>query len=810
MLASDFRFACRRLLRRPGFAALVTLTLALGIGAATTVFTVVDAVLLRPLPFAQPDRVVELGTVMEGGFTVPRVRTEVLDVLGSQPALLQRLARFGDHQVVLEDGEPRQLRAVDVSPDFFPVLGVRPQSGRVFAPEESAAGARVAVVSDELWRSALGEDPKVVGRTITLSGERYEVVGVMPANFRYPRGRVSLWLPMPDARATAATSAPATTSGTPRVTRVEAVGRLADGVALPQAQAMADQIGARLGESRPDVKEWKVALTAAGAWRANPDMRRALLILAGAVGCVLLIACGNAANLMLVRATTDRRNLTVRLALGATRARVIRELMVEAALLAAAGGALGILLAHGGVRVMRAIVPSELVSFSYSPLALDGRVLGFAVVMAVASVLLAGFGPAMQATARRAGLGGGDRTGTGTVAQKRLRSALVIGELALSMMLLVGAGLLTHSFARLSNVPPGMETEHLALLNLSPSAERYPDDASRAAFYNAVLRRIDVLPAVRSTSVVSGVAGGGGGIHFNLAIEAEGAAAPLSVQPAILPVGEADTSYFRTLGIPILAGRAFVTGDMVPGSDAAIVDVNLARALWSDGRAVGRRFRLDTDERWLTVVGVSGAVKLMGPDDRESPFGYYRPVPAGAAGYRTIAVRTTGDPALLVPALKAAVHAVDPLQPVSRASTGRETYREPLMKPRFLLAVMSAFALVAALLAAVGLYGVIAFAVAQRTRELGVRMALGARAGQIVAAVLGEGALLAVGGIVLGLIAAVAMSRVLGSLLFGVSPTDPPTLAAVAVGLAAVTLLACWIPARRASRVDPVVALRTE
>lgn len=674
MLAHDLRFAFRRLVRRPGFAALVTLTLALGIGAATTVFTVVDAVLLRPLTFAEPERLVELSARREGGFSIPYVRAEVLDEWQKRPGVLQRLARYDDRSVVLEEGEPRALRAVAVSPDFFPLLGVRPRLGRTFVPEESAAGARVAVVSDALWRSALGEDPDVVGRTVTLSGERFTVVGVMPPDFRYPRGEVGLWIPLPDAAAVSAPTVASTDGSRPPATRTRAVARLAPGITLSQAQSMADQTAGQLALTRPDVDEWQVELASVGAWRANPDMRRALLVLAGAVGCVLLIACGNAANLMLVRATTDRRNLAVRLALGATRARVVRELMVEALILAAAGGALGILLAHAGVRVVRAIAPSELVTLSYSPLALDGRVLGFAVLIAVGSVLLAGLAPALQATGQRAGLSGGDRTRAGTAEQRRLRSALIVGELALSVMLLVGAGLLLNSFARLSSVPPGMETDRLALLSLSPSAERYADRAARAAFYDAVLERVRGLPGVRAASVVGGVAGSSS-FSFGLALEAEGAGAPLASQPELLPFGEADTSYFDTLGIPILDGRAFTAADMAPRSDVAVVDVNLARALWPDGRAVGRRFRTDADGRWLTVVGVAGAVKLMGPDDRESPFTYYRPTATGAGGQRTIAVRTSGDPSLLLPALKAAVHSVDPLQPVSRAATANETYR---------------------------------------------------------------------------------------------------------------------------------------
>lgn len=625
---------------------------------------------------------------------------------------------------------------------------------------------------------------------------------MMPATFRYPSGYASLWVPMAEGNMGPFASA---------IKRNRAAARLAPGVDLPMAGVMAEQFTRGFAEAHPETRQWELQLNALDKWRANPDMRRALYVLAGAVGCVLLIACGNAANLMLVRASNDRRGLTVRQALGATRGRVVRELLVEVVLLAVAGGALGIAMAYGGVWLMRILVPRELVMLTRAPITLDGRMLAVAVAMAMGTVLLSGLAPALRATGRGARFGAGDRTGTGTVEQRRLRSALVVGELALSMMLLVGAGLLVHSFVRLLNVPPGMEVERLALVGLEPSSERYQDRATRAAFYQDVLERVRALPGVREASVVGGVAGASAGFYFAVTPEAEGADAPLPFPPEmVLPYGEADTSYFRTLGIPILDGRAFNAADMEPGSKVAIVDESFARALWPDGRAVGRRFRLYADADWRTVVGVSGAVKLMGPDDRESPYTFYEPYPPGTPGFRNIAVRTVGDPALLLPALKAAVHAVDPLQPVRSVSTGVDAYREPLAKPRFLLMVMAFFATVAALLAAVGLYGVIAFAVAQRTRELGVRVALGAQAHQIVTGVLAEGGRLAFVGIGLGVVAALAASRVLDSLLFGVSPTDPLTLAIVAVALGSITLLACWIPARRASRVDPMVALRSE
>jgi putative ABC transport system permease protein len=436
-------------------------------------------------------------------------------------------------------------------------------------------------------------------------------------------------------------------------------------------------------------------------------------------------------------------------------------------------------------------------------------VLAFTVVASVLTGLLFGVIPAVQATGARAATGGGERAATGAVEQRRLRTTLVVGELALSVVLLIGAGLLVRSFVRLAAVPPGMDTVHLALLDVSPSSRRHPTDAARAAFYDAVLARVRRAPGVRAASVVSGTAGYAS-FSFGVRLEAEGSGGPIASQPELLPFGQADTSYFATLGIPIVQGRAFGAADLRPHADVAIVDPDLARALWPDGRAVGRRFRVDSTGPWLTVVGVAGDVRLLGADERAGRLALYYPEPPGRGGQRTIAVRTSGDPAALLPALRAAVRAVDPLQPIASLATGQARYHETLARPRFLLVLMATFAVVAVVLAGIGLYGVVSFAVAQRTREFGVRLALGAPTRTIARTVLGEGAAMTGIGVALGVAGALAGGRVLESLLFGVAPTDLATLGAVVGGLAAVALLACWLPARRASRVAPAEALRAD
>ncbi|HEX6631913.1 MAG TPA: ABC transporter permease [Gemmatimonadaceae bacterium] len=802
MLAQDTRFALRMLARRPGYAALVVLTLALGIGASTAVFTVVDGVLLRPLPYAQADRLVELGMAREPGeaWGSPYLAPAAAQLWSEQGRLFDGLATYQNAPpVVLETSDPRSLRAVRVSRDFFPLLGVRPQLGRTFAPDEAVSGAPLAVVSDAFWRTALGGDPAAVGGTITLSGVRYTVLGVMPPSFRYPRGPVSLWLPLP----------PTVADTGARPDPVQAFARLAPGLDLARGRALAGQLAGPVAAASGAKRVSHPTLHPIGERRANDDVATALYVLAGAVACVFLIACVNAANLLLVQATTRRQQIAVRLALGATRGRVVRELLVEAFLLAAAAGVLGTALAVALVRVLLAIVPDGLLTFGYTTIGVDARVLTFAVGAAALTGLLFGVAPALQGTRLRAALPGGDRTNSGSVEQRRLRGALLVGELALSAVLLVGAGLLIHSFVRLSGVEPGMEVRNLALLDVSPDEERYRERAQRAAFYDAVTARLRALPGVQAVSVVGGTAGAAYGLSFGVALQAEGAA-PLAEQPELLPSGYADTSYFRTLGIPIVQGRAFTAADLPPEANAVIIDPDLARALWADGRAVGRRFRTDSTSDWLTVVGVAGDVKLLGADDRAGRFELYYPTRPGAGGQRTIAVRTAGDPRALLGAMRAAVHAVDPRQPVARTETAEQRYRDTLAKPRFLLLVMEAFAAVALLLAAVGLYGVISYTVAQRTREIGIRVALGAQAAQVVRAVLGDGLRIAAAGVALGLAAAVGLSRFLRSLLFGVSATDPATYAVMALALLGIALLATWLPARRASRVDPVDALREE
>jgi putative ABC transport system permease protein len=653
-----------------------------------------------------------------------------------------------------------------------------------------------------------------VGRAIEIGGEPVTVVGVMPAGFRLPLdfgadGATQLWTPLAtDAAAEGAVPGPeypkdGMSHG------YYGVARLAPGATMDDANRQLAALVARLEREGvyPPGMQFR-AFARSVEEQVTGRVRPALLVVFAAVGLVLLIACANAANLLLVQATARRRELALRLALGATRGRVIRELAAEAALLAAAGGVGGVLLAWWGVRGILAIVPPDVVALSWTTIGLDARVLAFAVLTSAATALLFGVGPAVQATRRRP-LGGGERAGTGTVEQRRVRGALAAAQLALSMVLLVGAALLMHSFVRLSRVDAGMDVRRLALLDLQPAERRYATAAERAAFYDAVLARVRALPGVRAASVVSGTAGQAS-FAFGVRLEAEGAGGPAPAQPELLPFGEADPSYFRTLGIPIRQGRAFTAADLAPGTGVAIVGESLARHLWPDGRAVGRRFRVDSTAPWLTVVGVAGDVKLLGPDDRHARFQLYRPVQPGADGQRTVAVRTAGDPAALLPALKAAVYAVDPAQPVAAAETAAARYRELLAKPRFLLTLMGLFAAVAGVLAAVGLYGVVAYTVAQRTREIGIRLAIGAQAERIVGGMVREGARLALVGIATGLVGALALARALASLLFGVSPTDPATLAAVAGALGLVALLATWIPARRASRVDPVIALRVE
>jgi putative ABC transport system permease protein len=592
---------------------------------------------------------------------------------------------------------------------------------------------------------------------------------------------------------------------------VNLVGRIRDGLSPDAAQARVRQVGAQLDATSPRSDGWGVGLFFLGHNTVNADVKTALWVLAGAVVCLLLIACANAANLLLVRTTARQRELSIRSALGATRTTLVRQLLIESAVVAVFGGALGVVIAYWGVDLLLLIVPSELSFLTYTTIEVDARVLAFATVASLATGILFGVGPALRASRARGTFLIQERSGTGTRRGTRVRGALIVAEVALSLALLVGASLFARSFAHLNGVDPGFDVESIVTAQLSISAVRHPTPEQRTARIDAYRDRLRALPGVAAVSVSTGSAPRAG-VTFADRVEAEGSKAPLNTDMITIPFAEADTAYFATMGIGIVRGRAFTAEDRRTTDSRVIIDPDLARALWPSEDPIGRRFRLNQDGKWHTVVGVAQDVKLMGPDDAAGKYGMYFALPTigRATRFVEIVVRSTGDPARLVQPIKRAIWTIDPQQPIEEVVTARERMAEALAKPRFLVTLMGLFAAVALGLAVIGIYGVLSSAVAQRTREIGIRMALGAQTGDVLRGVLGHGAMLTALGTLLGAGMTLSGGRLVRSLLFGVEPLDPAAYAVAAVTLVVAALVACYVPARRATRVDPLVAVRAE
>lgn len=801
-LAAELRTALGAIVRRPATSALLVFTIGLGIGATTSIFTVVDAVLLRPLPFHEPDRLANIWTMEQNGFAHPGVVREVADRWSGDSSLFAQVESFVDRSLLYRGtDEPSEVRATFVSRGLFSLLGVRAAMGRTILDDDMVAAApNVTVVSDEFWRTRLGASRDALGRTIVLDGQQYLVIGVMPSWFRYPLGRVSMWLPMKPGALTANEQR-----------QVNLVGRIRDGLTPAAAQERVRQLSAQLDETSPRPNGWGVGLFFLGHNTVNPDVKTGLWVLSGAVLCLLLIACANAANVLLVRTTARQRELSIRSALGATRATLVRQLLVESAALALLGGAVGVLTAYWGVDLLLMIVPAELSFLSYSSIGVDGRVLAFATAASLATGLLFGVGPALRASRARGTFLVQERSGTGSRGANRMRGALIVAEVALSLTLLVGASLFARSFARLNSVDPGFDVNRIVSVQMSISATRYPTPEQRSTVIDAYRDRLRMIPGVAAVAVSTGLPPRAG-VTFADGVEAEGGSAPLNAETITIPFAEADTAYFATLGIGLVRGRAFTVEDRRASDSRVIIDPDLARALWPTEDPIGRRLRLDPEGKWHTVVGVAEDVKLMGPDDAAGTFGIYYALPTLGRATRFVefVIRASGDPALLVQPIKRAIWASDPQQPIQEVATARERMADVLAKPRFLLTLMSVFAGVALGLAVIGIYGVLSSAVAQRTREIGIRMALGAQTRDVVQAVLGHGVTLVALGVALGVSLTVAGGRLVRSLLFGVEPLDPTAYAIAAATLVVAALVACYVPARRATRVDPMVAVRAD
>ena len=803
ILRQDLGYAARRLRQAPGFTLVAVATLALGIGANSAIFSVVNAVLLRPLPFAEPERLVRVAQLWKGE---PAVYTppNFLDTQARAQSFAGMAALDTTGLTLTGRGAPARLDGAEVSAAFFDVLGVRPALGRGFLREENEPGkTKVVVVSDGLWRDRLGADPAVVGRTIELNREPFTVVGVAPPGFRHPNDS-DVWIPLEyDAQFR-------TTSRGAWYLRV--VGRLKPGVTVAQAREEVSAIAAGLAREYPNENEGVGATVDSLHEAMVGKSRRALLVLLGAVGLVLLIACVNVANLLLARVAAREGELAVRMALGAARARVIRQLLTESVLLAVMGGAAGVGLASVSLDALLALQPEGVPRLS--EVHVDRAVLAFAAGLSLLTGLLFGAFPALQMTRRAAGvsLREGGRTIAGGRGH-RLRSGLVVGQMALAMMLLAGAGLLIRSFVQLRNVDPGFSPESALTFRIALPVSAYEEEAQKTAFFDELTTRLEALPGVRSVGAVTGLPLAG--TNFNISFVVEGRPPIPPPQQPSLEVRMATPGYFQAMGIPMRRGRGFQRTDGAGAPPVVVLSETAVRKHFPGQDPIGQRIRLGlgrgegTPRAGGEVVGVVADVREHGLDAAH-PAEVYLPYAQFPFSSLDVLVRTAVPPRTLLPAATRVVAGLDPQLPVASVRTLDEIVARSVSEPRFYMVLLGAFAGTALFLAALGIFGVMSYAVVQRSREIGIRVALGAQPRAVLGMVLGHALLLASIGVAAGLVAAVAVSRVLAGLLFELSPTDPATLFGVAAILTGVAALASYLPARRATRVDPLIALRTE
>ncbi len=806
-LLPDIRYAFRIMRRNWGFTTIAGLSLALGIGANTALFSVVNAVLLRPLPFPEPDRLVmiwEDATFI--GFPQDTPAPGNYADWKAQSQTFADMAARGNRSFNLtSDGEPEKIQAFEVTANFFPLLGVQPTLGRNFTAEEDQPGANhVVILSHSLWQTRYGGEANIINRSILLNDEKYTIIGVMPAGFQFGPSYIGLWTPI------ALAPKDLTNHGDHYL---NVVGRLKPGVTLAQANADIKAVMKRIGEKYPDEAAQLGANVVSLHEQVAGQMRQSLWLLLGAVGFVLLIACANIAGLLLSRAATRQREIAVRSALGAGRWRIVRQLLTESMVLAGGGGGLGLLLASWSFALLKQLVPSEMAAGT--ALEIDARVFGFALLVSLLAGIVFGLAPALQASKTDLTVAlkqGSGRSGFGS-GSRRLRNAFVIGEIALALVLLVGAGLLIQTLSKLHGQYAGLRAESLLTLRTVLPENKYKEHDKRVAFYDQVLERVQSLPGVASagysTTVPLEWAGGANGITF------EGRqATPNSNWNA--NHRQISAAYLQTMGITLRNGRYFTEQDNAQTEPVAVINETMARQYWSNENAVGKRFKngpVDSQHPWLTIVGVVADVRQMGvdvPPKAEMYFPYRQIKSHSFFAPRDLVIRATVEPSSLVASVRSAIHAVDPNQPLANIRTLDAVFGEHTKMRRMGMLMLTTFAALALLLAMLGIYGVLSYFVTQHTQEIGVRLALGADGKNIFALVLKRGLTLAVMGVGLGLAAALALTRLLRSLLFEVSAADPLTFVGVAVLLLAVATLACVLPARRAAKVDPMIALRYE
>jgi putative ABC transport system permease protein len=800
-LLQDLRHGARLLVRTPGFAAIAIAALAIGIGANTAIFSVVNTLLIQPLPYHDADR---LAIVWE--HNIPRDKKNNVVAPANFLHWREMNQGFADLAAVSSTfdvtltgaGDPEEVPTQLVTAEVFPILGVRPAIGRGFTPEEIRPGSRVVMISDRLWKRRFSGDPGILERPIVSGGTPYTVIGVMPPGFSFLDRNVDVWQPF---GFTAQTR-------TPRGRSIQVIGRLKPDVTFARAQEDMTRVASELTRRFPDFNTGWTARVVPLRDQLTGDVRPALLVLAGAVTFVLLIACANVANLLLARATARQRELAVRAALGAARGRLIRQLLAESLVLSVAGGITGLLLAWWALNFLRAVVAERLPIQRLEMVGIDGWVLVFTLGASVFCGLVFGVVPALTAAgpSLNDALKEGGRTGS-VSRGNRTRSAFVIVEIALALVLLVGAGLLMRSFKLLLDVDPGFDPARTVTMRLSLPSSRYGGDGQRAQFFDRFFQQVDALPGVQASGSISWLPLAGGGAATSM--EIVGQPKPPKGQEPVADVRVISHEYLKAMGVPLLKGRLFNEQDAADAKGRVVINDTMARRHWPGQDPIGKRVRIAWDDLEDEVIGVVGDVKHAGLHGEIRAMTYW-PFQRSPYGTMTIAVRTAGEATSVVNAIAGVVRQMDPDLVFANVRTMEEVVARSVAERRLTMLLLTVFAGAALLLAAVGIYGVIAYSVTQRTQEIGIRMALGAQRGDVLRMIVGQAMALTLTGILIGGVGALLLTRLMTGLLFNVEPGDPLTFLAVAVVLGIVAACASYVPGRRATRVDPVIALRAD
>jgi putative ABC transport system permease protein len=801
-MLNDLRYGLRLLRRSPGFTTVAILTLALGIGVNTAIFSLVDAALWRPLPYLHAERLVEILRAEDRGMPQPVLYSGLgvtdTEIWRDQRHIFEDVERCGRvTNAVLDGHEDEQFLFASMTPGFAAFLGVSPRFGRLFAAEEAKPGNDpVVLISERFWRRAFGGAVDVLGKKVTLDRRSYTIVGVLPELFRYPNKLVDAWKPFTGAR----------DPEDPGSVYAQAIGRLRPGLSIQNAQRQLDQVSARLNREMPRPEGW-------GAWikpLAEPlggtgNARTALYILLSAVGFVLLLACANVINMLLARSVVRQRELAIRSAIGASRWRLIRQVVVESGVLAIAGGSIATLAALWATPLLGLSLPENLRwLFQAQDASVDARVLGFALAVSTFAALACGLVPAARASrSQQVALLGG--SGSAAAPRRRLRTTLAAAELALTLALLAGVSLLVRSFIQHARVNPGFDTAGLVVVDVNLPRSSFPARGQQNVFYDELLTMARQLPGVRAATMAIGVPPSGG---FTGRFEAEDV--PVQGVPPFASIAFVEPDYFETLGIPVFAGRRFGPEDGPSSPPVAIISRAAGRRFWPGQSAIGRRIRISPGGPWTTVVGEVGDVVMRDYASGFERFEVYQPLSQQVAPARSVVLRMSGDSRAALKVILSRILEGGTPRRLRRIGTVEEEYSDLLDTPRFFALIMGFFAVMAVVLAAVGLYGVLAYSVSHRTREIGVRMALGAAPSQVRRMVLGEAAISLIVGGTAGLIVAWWLTTFLKTLLYGITPHDPWAFAGACLMLVVVALAASYLPARRASKVDPAVALRSE